>query len=275
MTMLHYLGAQVAYAAVILLNALAPVSADVERDVAYAPGPSHLADVYRPSTGEGCPVVVFLYGGGWRTGSKEGVASVGAALARNGFVAVVPEYRHFPEVGLPDILADNAAAVAWAIAHAPAFGGDPRRVVVAGHSSGAWAAAMLALDATWLERAGTRPDALAGMIGLAGPYAVSTLTDRADQEVFAGAGPEMEPINDRPERHPPMLLLTGADDADVLPSGTTALADRLRGRGGEAEAHVYAGLGHGEIVEAVSFPFLGRSSVSDDIEHFVRGAACR
>ncbi len=113
----------------------------------------HVADVYQPNSDGPHPVVVFFYGGGWRTGSKEGVAFLGAALARQGFVTVIPEFRHFPDGSLSDILTDSANAVAWTIAHADTFGGDPKRVVVAGHSSGAWAAAMLGLDGTWLEHA--------------------------------------------------------------------------------------------------------------------------
>jgi acetyl esterase/lipase len=144
--------------------------------------------------------------------------------------------------------------------------------VVIGHSSGAWAAAMLALDARWLERAGVESVALAGVIGLAGPYAVTALIDRADAAVFAGSGPEMEPVNLHPARHPPLLLLTGSADTDVRPAATPARAEQARELGSEARARVYAGLGHDEILRAASFPFPRWSAVSDDIGRFVRGA---
>lgn len=256
----------------LALNLLAPVEVHVDRDRAYAPGRGHEADIYRPNAPGPSPVVVFLYGGGWRTGSKADVAYVGAALARRGLVVVIPEYRHVPAVGLWDILADNAAAVAWSIAHASEFGGDPHRVVVAGHSSGAWAAAMLGLDGTWLARAGARPGDLAGIVGLAGPYTTAALTDPQDRQVFSGAGPGMEPINHAAGHHPALLLLTGAEDRDVRPSGTIALANRLRADGDPQQMHIYAGLGHGQIVRSLSFPLSLQAPTADDIARFVTGA---
>ncbi|MCJ2090889.1 alpha/beta hydrolase [Methylobacterium sp. E-005] len=259
-------------ATLVVLNLLAPVEVHVDADRAYAAGGGHLADIYRPDAPGPSPVMVFLYGGGWRTGSKASVAYVGAAFARRGFVVVIPEFRHFPAASLSDILADNAAAVAWAIGHATEFGGDPHRVVVAGHSSGAWAAAMLGLDATWLKQAGSRPEDLAGIVGLAGPYASAALTDPLDKQVFSGVDPTMQPINHAAGRHPSLLLLTGAEDRDVQPSATVALADRLQAGADPAQTHIYPGLGHGQIVRSLSFPFSGQAPTADDIARFVAGA---
>ncbi|MCJ2136274.1 alpha/beta hydrolase [Methylobacterium sp. J-026] len=270
--MLSLLCDKLVSATLVLLNLLAPVEVHVDRDLAYAPGIRHEADIYRPSVPGPSPVLVFLYGGGWRTGSKEEVAYVGAAFARRGFVVVIPEFRHFPAASLSGILADNAAAVAWTIAHAPELGGDPHRVVVAGHSSGAWAAAMLGLDATWLKQAGSSPEDLAGIVGLAGPYAVTALTDPLDAQVFTGADPTLQPINHAAGPHPALLLLTGAADQDVRPSGTMALADRLRDDHARQEMHIYAGLGHGQIVRSLSFPFSLMAPTADDVARFVAGA---
>jgi acetyl esterase/lipase len=270
--MLSYLYDRIVGATLLVLNALAPAEVHVQSGLAYAPGSQHRADVYQPAARGPRPVVVFLYGGGWRSGSKEEVAYVGAALARRGIVAVIPEYRHFPEASLSDILADNAAAVAWTIAHATAFGGDPHRVVVAGHSSGAWAAAMLGLDATWLERAGASPATLAGIIGLAGPYASAALTEPQDRQVFAGTDPALQPINHASGEHPAMLLATGADDQDVKPFATRALTEALEARGGMQTMIIYGGLGHGQLVRSISFPFTVGNSVADDIKRFVIGA---
>ncbi|WP_457104983.1 alpha/beta hydrolase [Methylobacterium sp. P5_C11] len=270
--MLSYLGDQIIGLTLAVLNALAPLEVHVQTGVAYAEGTQHRADIYRSTAAGARPVVVFLYGGGWRTGSKDEVAYVGAALARRGFVVVIPEYRHVPAVGLADILADNAAAVAWTLAHAAEFGGDARRVVVAGHSSGAWAAAMLGLDPTWLEHAGSSPVKLAGIVGLAGPYASSALTQPLDRQVFAGSDPTLQPINHAAGRHPAMLLLTGAADLDVNPSGTLALARELQAYDGHQTTKVYDGLGHGQLIHAMSFPFDLSLSVADDVAQFVAAA---
>ncbi|XYD07986.1 alpha/beta hydrolase [Methylobacterium sp. NMS12] len=270
--MLSYLGDKIVGLTLAVLNALAPLEVHVDKDVPYAAGSEHRADIYRPAAGKPRPVAVFLYGGGWRTGSKDEVAYVGAAFARRGVVAVIPDYRHVPAATLQDILADNAAAVAWTIAHAAEYGGDPARVTVVGHSSGAWAAAMLGLDRTWLERAGSSPAKLAGIVGLAGPYATSALTDPQDRQVFVGSDPAMQPINHAADSHPAMLLATGAADLDVNPAGTLALDRELRGFDGRETMKIYPGLGHGQIVHAMSFPFSLRFSVADDVARFVKGA---
>lgn len=269
--MLSYLSGKLMGGALMLLNLLAPAEVRVHKDLPYAGGPQQIADVYQPSTDGLHPVVVFFYGGGWRSGSKNRVAFLGAALARQGFVAVIPEFRHFPNGSLPDILSDNANAVAWTIAHAETFGGDPKRVVVAGHSSGAWSAAMLGLDGTWLEHAGSSPAALAGVIGLSGPYTVSSLTETVDAEVFAGSDPTLQPINHAAGSHPAMLLLTGADDQDVKSSGTVALADRLKAAGDNPEVRIYPGLGHDGTLLSIGTPFAHRAPVVTDIKQFVEG----
>lgn len=253
----------------LILNLLAPLDVRVDKGHAYAAGAFHQADIYRPNAPGPHPVVVFLYGGGWRSGSKEDVAYVGAAFARRGFVTVIPDYRHVPAAGLPDILDDNAAAVAWTLRHATEFAGDPHRVVVVGHSSGAWAAAMLGLDAAWLARAGTSPDALAGVVGLSGPYSVDALTDPRDRQVFAGSDRALQPINHATGPHPAMLLLTGDADRDVRPSGTVALVDKLRRSPGTQRMRIYPGLGHGDMVEALSVPFSLHASVARDVRRFI------
>lgn len=267
-----YISTKVAHLMILVLNLLAPASANLQRDISYGSQSYNRADVYRQDRGSAHPVVVFLYGGGWQSGSKERVAYVGAALARKGFAVVIPEFRHFPAAGLSDILSDNAKAVVWAAAHASEFGGDPRRIFVAGHSSGAWAAIMLALDSKWLRQTGSEPIALAGAIGLAGPYEISSLAQQADKDVFVGSGPEMEPINDCSAQHPPILLIAGTADDDVSPSSTTDLSDQMRKFGNKAETHTYPGFGHDQVLHAVSFPFSMGSSVSDTIQHFVNAS---
>lgn len=69
-----------------------------------------------------------------------------------------------------------------------------------------------------------------------------------------------------------MLLATGAADLDVNPAGTLALDRALRGFDGKETVKIYPGLGHGQIVHAMSFPFNLRFSVADDVARFVKGA---
>jgi pimeloyl-ACP methyl ester carboxylesterase len=107
-------------------------------------------------------------------GTPASAATTGSslrALAERGVLAIVADYRLYPEVRFPEFLRDAALALAWGLENGKRLGGDPRRTFVMGHSAGGYNAAMLALDPRWL--APTGHDAkreLAGWIGLAGPY---------------------------------------------------------------------------------------------------------
>ncbi len=210
-----------------LLNAtVASHGVSVTQDVAYAEGPRRRLDIYRPFGAGKAPMIVFLYGGSWRTGSKEMYRFVALPLAARGAVVVVPDYRLYPEVAFPAFLDDNARAVAWAAAHATELGGDPSRVFLVGHSAGAYNAAMLGLDPRLLAAAGYDRRRLAGVVGLAGPYDFLPITGDDIKPVFAtvGDGPLSQPISYVDGRNPPMLLLAGDADTTVNPRNTFALA---------------------------------------------------
>jgi acetyl esterase/lipase len=84
---------------VTVLNALAQNAGLTEtRDISYAPGDRHALDIYAPKGQSLAPVVVFIYGGGWKDGNKSEYRFVAAALATRGFLTVVPDYRLFPDV---------------------------------------------------------------------------------------------------------------------------------------------------------------------------------
>ena len=225
----------------------------ITRDIAYQPGPRHALDVYRPKApGLNRPLIVFLYGGSWRGGSKDYYPFVAASLAHRGAVAVVPDYRIYPEALFPSFLEDNARAVAWAVAHAAEYGADSHRLFLVGHSAGAYNAAMLALDPEWLKPVGLAPGDITGVVGIAGPYDFLPITDPKIAAVFApgGDGPRVMPITYANAHAPPMLLLVGSQDQTVGPRDTGSLARRLREVGASVTDKVYPGLGHLGIIAA-------------------------
>jgi acetyl esterase/lipase len=114
-------------------------------DLAYGDQRRQKLDVYQPrrATATPRPVVVFWYGGSWTAGEKESYRFVGAALAQMGYVAVLPDYRLYPNVKFPSFIDDGARAVAWAQKHAADYHADGRRIVLMGHSAGAHLAALL------------------------------------------------------------------------------------------------------------------------------------
>lgn len=254
-----------------LLNATVPSNAVVQRDIPYGAGPRRTLDVYRPAkAGAFTPMVVFLYGGSWTGGSKSMYPFVAEPLAGRGAVVVVPDYRLYPEVSYPDFLRDNAAAVAWAVQHAPEYGATGG-VFIVGHSAGAYNAAMLALDPRYLAAAGFDRARLSGVVGLAGAYDFLPITGEDIKPVFATVddGPLSQPVTYVDGRNPPLLLLAGTADTTVNPRNTSSLAARVRAAGGVARDGFYRGLGHIGIVTAFAPLFQGRAPVLRDVSAFI------
>lgn len=244
-------------------------------DQAYGPQPRQTLDVYAPTRMAAArPVAVFLYGGGWEKGRKWDYGWVGQALAARGFVVVVPDYRLYPQVRFPAFLDDSAQAVRWAVDHAGAYGGDPSRIVLLGHSAGAYNAVMLGLDPRYLQAAGVDLARVRGVVGIAGPYDFLPLRGHM-AEVF---GPAVDPASTQPVDQvrtgaPPMMLVTGTADVVVDPANTASLAASLVKAGVPVETRTYEGVGHNEIMAAISRPFRDRISVLDDITAFLNEIA--
>jgi len=226
-------------------------------DIRYTEGARGKLDIYRPRGADGAPVVVFFYGGRWSSGRKGLYQIVGRALRARGYAVVIPDYRIYPKVRFPAFVEDGAQAVRWTRDHIAAYGGDPRRLFVVGHSAGAHIAAMLSLDPQWLNRVGldaTRD--IAGLIGLAGPYDFLPLKDADLIEIFGGADrPQTQPITFAHGRKPPALLVSGDTDKLVRPGNSTRLAERLRQSGNDATALLYRHFGHITLLAAYA-PFL-------------------
>ena len=243
----------------------------IVRGAAFGPDPRQRLDVYAPASpaDHRRPILVFFYGGSWSTGDRRGYAFVGRAFAAAGFVTVIPDYRLVPTIRFPTFLEDNAAAVRWARMHASEIGGDSDRIVLAGHSAGAYDAAMLAVDARWLA-ADRR--AVRGWIGLAGPYDFLPLKGPITTATF---GRERDPVLTQPVTFagtgdPPAFLATGDRDKTVRPANSDAMAQRLRTAGVRVVRRRYAGLGHVGVLTALARPFRRRAPVLVDAVAFAR-----
>ena len=259
------------------LNALAATDSHTRvTDVAYGALPRQRLDLYRPAAVAplgGWPVVVFFYGGSWNSGDRAQYGFVGAALASRGMLALVADYRLYPEVRFPSFLADSAQALAWGLSHAAEQGGNPRRVFVMGHSAGGYNAAMLALDARWLAATGHAPRELAGFIGLAGAYDFLPMTNRDAQPVFFHPDypPDTQPIAFASAAAPRSFLAAGRTDARVDPErNTAALAARLAGAGVPVSLHRYERVNHVTLIGAFGLPLRWLAPVLDDVAGFVR-----
>ncbi len=247
---------------------------EAHMDLAYGNAEFQKLDVYVPEgRGRERPAVVFFHGGRWSSGSKREYRYVAQAMAAAGFVAVVCDYRKYPQVRFPAFVEDGAAAVAWAFANLESYGVDPRRIFVMGHSSGAHIGAMIAMDERYLALHGVRSAAIAGLVLLSGPFDFFPIRGEGLRDIF---GPEELHASSQPVRFaradaPPMLLLHGRRDRTVYPANSARLASAVRERGGRARALFYSRLSHTNILGALSgsVGFLF-GPVLDDAVSFLR-----
>lgn len=241
----------------------------------YGSQPRQKLDVYQPrSAPKPAGVVIFIYGGAWRNGDKANYRFVAEALTAKGFVVVLPDYRLYPAVRFPAFVQDAAQSVRWVRDNITGFGGDPDHIYLMGHSAGAHIAALLTLDAHYLQAVGLDRGIIRATAALSGPY--DFMPWHQDREIFNMApsdkapDPRIEPVNFVDGKQPPMLLLHGRRDAVVGVDEADRLFDRIAQIGGEARYTVYTRGGHESVVLALAAPFQGIAPVLHDVTQFFR-----
>lgn len=253
-----------------LLNFLTPKSRRSRRvasGVTYGARQRQRLDVFAPSRRGGpWPVLVFFYGGAWNEGDRRDFAFVGRWLAAAGYLVVVPDYGIVPEVEYPVFLEDCAAAVRWAAENAARFGGDPARLGVMGHSSGAYNAVMVALEPNYGVARTIR-----AVVGLSGPYDFYPFDVPISIRTFADASDPLatQPVNLVTGSAPPMLLASGDDDTVVGPHNTVELAKALRRAGVAVDELHYPGFKHPATLLELGTPLSRRSSLAGEVLGFL------
>lgn len=239
---------------------------------AFGPHPRQKLDVYAPRAARGLPVIVFFYGGRWKQGGRRQYALLARRLAALDAVVVVPDYRLYPQVRFPTFVEDGAAAVDWALSHAAGLGGDPDRFYLMGHSAGAHIGALLALDARYLAVHGRSPAALAGFIGLAGPYDFLPFQSEELADTFGPAEGHAasQPIHHVDGRNPPFLLLHGSKDKVVGPGNSKRLWRRIEACGGRARMVFLEQANHVNILWGLLLPFPAHlAGIRREVARFV------
>ena len=233
-----------------------------ESGIAYGVEPRQKLDVYQPLPARSAvvgqrPLIVFFYGGTWSSGDRGMYRFVGEALASQGAIVVIPDYRLSPGVTYPVFVQDSAKAMKWGLDNAVRLGADPKRVFVMGHSSGGYNAAMLALDPRWLGEVGASPKQLAGWIGLAGPYDFLPMGDPDAQRAFnwPSTPRDSQPIHHVTPASPPALLMAASKDRLVDPvRNTEQMVRKLRAAGVRVETKEFDDLSHVTLIGAVAKP---------------------
>lgn len=240
-------------------------------DLPYGDAPRQRLDVYVPeSVSAPAPLVVFFYGGGWKSGSKDKYEFVASSLTNAGFVVVLPDYRLHPQVSFPVFVQDAARAVAWARDAATRYGADPDGIYLMGHSAGAHIAALLATDERWLGETGVGRASVAGLLGLSGPYDFLPIESGYLLEVFPEPRGTSQPIRHVDAGVPPTLLIHGRDDKVVEPGNSERFAQALREAGVSVRTEFYDDTGHRRVAAALAPPLDFLSGTLEDCIAFIR-----
>ena len=217
----------------------------VKSNIAYVENghERQVLDIYAPANAKGLPVVFWIHGGGWQTGDKTHVKSKPQAFMDRGFVFVSTNYRLLPVVDMGTLIRDVAKAFGWMHSHIAGYGGDPSRVIVAGHSAGAQLAALLCTDDRYLRAEGVSFEVLTGCVPVDGDtYDIPAIIETAETRRRVHHQPQAkfghrEKFGNDPARHidfsavthvakgegiPPFLILHVAAHPD-----TSAQAQRL------------------------------------------------
>ena len=185
-------------------------------DLNYGDGPNETLDVF-PSVTAGAPVLVFIHGGWWRSLDKRDHSFLAPPFVARGTTVVLPNYALCPSVNIETIALQMVRALVWTYRHAVAFGGDPRRIVVGGHSAGGHLAAML-LCCRWPEVGhDLSPRLVKSALAVSGVFDLEPLRRtpflQADLRLTLAAVRRLSPV-----RFPPpegeLFALVGGDESE-------------------------------------------------------------
>ena len=155
----------------------------VKRDIPYVEkaDPRQVLDVYSPPKAKNLPVVFWIHGGGWQAGDKTDVQIKPQVFMDAGFVFVSTNYRLLPSVDMATIVRDVALSIHWVHDHIAEYGGDPKNILVMGHSAGAQLAALICTDDRYLKAEGLSLAIIKGCVPVDGDtYDIPAMIETAE-----------------------------------------------------------------------------------------------
>ena len=256
--------------------AASDAKSNVKQDIPYAEpaDPRQKVDIYSPEGAKNLPVVFWIHGGGWQTGDKSLVQIKPQAFVAKGFVFVSTGYRLLPNVEMGTIFRDIAKSVHWVHDHIAEQGGDPKRMLLMGHSAGAQLAALISIDDRYLKAEGLSLSIIKGCVPVDGDtYDVPAIIETVETRLRVLGQPMPKwghrlKFGNDPALHrdysavthvakgkgiPPFLILHVADHPD-----TSAQAERLesvlKGAGISARRFAAKETNHSKLNENLGLP---------------------
>jgi arylformamidase len=223
-------------------------------DLRYGPSPDEILDVF-PAGAKNAPTQIFFHGGAWRNFTKNDFSFVAETFVGHGVNAVIPNFAKLPSTRLPDVVTQVQRAIAWMVAHVSQWNGDPDKIYLSGHSSGAHLAAA-ALTWRW---ASLNPPArtIRNAFFISGPFDLEPVLLSARSSYVKLNATEQDELN--PQRHAgsiicPVFIAYAEHDTDEFQRQSRAFAAALAQAGRLKGVERFPGLNHFELMEALGDP---------------------
>ena len=219
------------------------------QNLAYGDQAIERLDVY-PAAGAGAPVLVFLHGGDWRSLSKEDSGFGARAYVESGVCFIVPDFTLVPDTRIESMGAQLGRMLAWVWRNIASHGGDPSRIFIAGHSSGANLVCQL-LTTDWAQHAGVPADIVKGAVVISGlgdlePVRLSFRNQNLGLDRAAVLAASL--LHRQPTARCPLLVAVGAGETDDYRRQSQDIAAYWRAHGMPAEYFQLVGRHHFDSV---------------------------
>lgn len=224
-------------------------------DVPYGATLPETLDIFLPRT-SGAPVFLYLHSGYWRSNAARDFSCVALGPHARGFATVVVDYALCPGVTLDEIVRQVRAAAAWVIRNIVAYGGDPRRIVIGGHSAGGHLGAML-LCTRWRDDYGLPNDPFAGALLLSGLYDIAPLRYSYLQpsiQLDEGLVQRNSPVLQRRRCATPVMLTWGAMEQQTFEQQASSMHSAWRAAGNVSELTPRVDADHFTVIHGFEDP---------------------
>ncbi|MDX3905907.1 MAG: alpha/beta hydrolase [Pigmentiphaga sp.] len=220
-----------------------------ERDVRWGEHPDARLDIYRPAGPGPYPVVVYVHGGAWLGQSKEESAFAAPAFVEDQCMYVALGFPRASQVPFADMVAAVREGIGWIVRNIARFGGDPRRIVLIGHSSGSHLVSQCLIH-DW-KAAGLPGNDFAGAVLVSGlgdlePVRLSYRNQRL--HLTPAQVNEFSLLRNEPSGRTPVVVAVARGDTDEFRRQSGEVARYWRARGLLASEHVFEDRHHFDVI---------------------------
>jgi arylformamidase len=235
--------------------------------VAYGSTEIEKLDIYQTKR-QGAPIHIFIHGGAWRGGASKDYGFPAEMFVNAGVHYVAVDFVAVQDAGgnLMTMVDQVRRAIAWVYNNAVNFGGDPRRIQLAGHSSGAHLAGV-ALVTDWKKLFGLPPDVIRAALLISGMYDLKPvrLSSRSSYVTLDDASEAALSTQRRIDMlRAPLILANGTNETPEFQRQSRDFAAAVKAAGKPVEYLIGQNYNHFEMMETLANPYAlaGRAALA-------------